>query len=54
MFNDIKLYILNAGSLALSFTDWLEPVLKIMLLSITIGYTIHKWWHLNKSNEKNK
>ena len=54
MFGDIKLYILNAGSLALSFTDWLEPVLKIMLLTITIGYTVHKWWHLNKGDDKDK
>jgi len=52
--NDIKLYLLNAGSLALSFTDWLEPVLKITLLTVTIGYTAHKWWRLNKSNEKDK
>ena len=52
MLNDIKLYILNAGSLALSFTDWLEPVLKITLLAITIGYTVHKWWNLNKGDDK--
>jgi len=54
MLNDVKLYILNAGSLALSFTDWLEPVLKIMLLTITIGYTVHKWWYLNKRDDKDK
>ena len=51
MFNDIKLYLLNAGSLALSFTDWLEPILKIALLSITIGYTMHKWWNINKKEK---
>tara|TARA_R100001591_G_scaffold20872_1_gene29686 strand:- start:2021 stop:2161 length:141 start_codon:yes stop_codon:yes gene_type:complete len=43
---DLKLYMLNASSLALSFTDWIEPILKVLLLSITIGYTIHKWWKI--------
>ena len=52
MISDVKLYMLNAGSLALSFTDWLEPVLKMTLLAITIGYTVHKWWRLNKGNDK--
>lgn len=52
MTDDIKLYLLNAGSFTVSMLDWLEPVLKITLLSVTIGYTIHKWWKLR--NEGNK
>lgn len=52
MADDIKLYLLNAGSFTVSMLDWLEPVLKITLLSVTIGYTIHKWWKLR--NEGNK
>jgi len=28
--------------------DWLEPVLKITLLIVTIGYTLHKWYKLKK------
>jgi hypothetical protein len=42
---DIKLYIINALSLVISMTD-LEPVLKILLLMVTIGYTVNKWYHL--------
>jgi len=52
MTDDVKLYLLNAGSFTVSMLDWLEPVLKITLLSVTIGYTIHKWWKLR--NEGNK
>ena len=52
MTDDIKLYLLNAGSFTVSMLDWLEPVLKITLLSVTIGYTIHKWWKLR--DERNK
>ena len=46
MTQDIKLYILNAGAFSVSMIDWLEPVLKITLLAVTIGYTLHKWWKL--------
>ena len=50
--SDIKLYIMNAGSLAITLTN-LEPGLKILLLVVTIGYTIHKWFGLVNKN-KNK
>tara|TARA_R100000149_G_C5751902_1_gene60914 strand:- start:85 stop:237 length:153 start_codon:yes stop_codon:yes gene_type:complete len=48
---DIKLYLLNAGAFTVTMMDWLEPALKIMLLLITIGYTLHKWW-LIKNTKK--
>jgi len=46
MHQDIKLYVLNAGAFGITMMEWLEPVLKITLLAVTIGYTIHKWWKL--------
>jgi len=46
MTQDLKLYILNAAAFSISMMDWLEPVLKITLLLVTIGYTLHKWWKL--------
>jgi len=46
MTQDIRLYVLNAGAFSVSMIDWLEPVLKITLLAVTIGYTVHKWWKL--------
>jgi hypothetical protein len=46
MADDLKLYVLNAGAFSVSMMDWLEPMLKITLLAVTIGYTAHKWWKL--------
>lgn len=48
MTEDIKLYMLNAGSLSVTMMDWLEPMLKITLLAVTIGYTLHKWYKLKQ------
>jgi len=48
MVSDIKLYVLNALSFGITMMDWLEPVLKILLLIVTIGYTIHRWMILKK------
>ena len=48
MAEDIKLYLLNAGSFTVTMMDWL----KITLLLVTIGYTAHKWLKLR--NEGNK
>jgi len=46
MSQDLRLYVLNAGAFSISMMNWLEPVLKITLLAVTIGYTVHKWWKL--------
>jgi hypothetical protein len=51
MTEDIKLYVLNAGSFTVTMTDWLEPTLKVLLLVITIGYTAHKWYNI-KNDKK--
>jgi len=40
---DLKLYLLNASSFTLASMNWIEPALEILLLALTIGYTIHKW-----------
>jgi hypothetical protein len=45
---DLKLYLLNAASFTVATFDWIEPALEVLLLLLTIGYTIHKWWNLNK------
>jgi len=45
---DMKLYLLNAGAFTVTMMDWLEPLLKITLLVVTIGYTLHKWYRLKK------
>ncbi len=44
---DIKLYAINGSSLMLSFTN-IDAILKIILLSISIGYTLQRWYLINK------
>ena len=47
---DLKIYGLNFGALMLSLTE-IEAILKVMVLAVTIGYTIHKWYLMNKKNK---
>jgi hypothetical protein len=49
---DTRIYLLNGASLVLSMTN-IETYLKITLLLVTIGYTLHKWIHL-KENKNGK
>ena len=49
---DLKLYCLNITSFTIASLDWLEPALKVVLLLVTIGYTVHKWWDLKKSKDE--
>lgn len=48
--SDIKIYTLNFSSFAISMTNT-DIILKITLLVVSIGYTIHKWYLLNKNNK---
>jgi len=48
---DLKIYALNFSSLAISMTS-IDLILKLTLLVVTIGYTIHKWYLMSKKNNK--
>ncbi len=48
--SDIKIFTLNFSSLAISMTN-IDVVLKLSLLVVSIGYTMHKWYLLNKNNK---
>jgi hypothetical protein len=49
--SDLKLGIINFLAFAMSFSS-LESWFKVILLGVTIGYTITKWIMLfNKKNE---
>lgn len=50
-FGDVKMYALNISSLVISISN-VDVGLKIILLLLSIGYTINKWILLR--NEKNK
>ena len=48
---DLKLYFLNAFAMIISFTE-IDMFLKLLLLAVSIGYTIHKWWILGKRKDR--
>ena len=50
MIQDYKILFINMGSLGLSLTD-IDIILKIALLLITIGYTLQKWYLMNKKKK---
>jgi hypothetical protein len=50
-FTDLKIYALNGGSLMISFTN-IDVVLKLTLMLVSIGYTLHKWWLMDKNKDK--
>jgi len=49
---DIKLYALNTTTLGATTFMPFEDVLKIVLLLVTIGYTISKWIGIKKDRRK--
>jgi len=52
--NEIKLYLINGSTLGVTTFTGIEDWLKILLLLITIGYTLTKWASLNKKNGKDE
>ena len=49
-FNDIKILGVNSVVLGVSMTQ-IDIVLKILLLLVSIGYTIHKWYLMYGKNK---
>jgi len=45
---DLKIYGLNLGAFAISLTE-VELLLKVTVLLVTIGYTVQKWYLMNKN-----
>tara|TARA_R110001599_G_scaffold136497_2_gene314925 strand:- start:42 stop:197 length:156 start_codon:yes stop_codon:yes gene_type:complete len=51
MIQDYKILMINAGSFGISMTN-IDITLKIILVLVTIGYTVQKWYLLNKNKKK--
>lgn len=47
---DMKLYIMNFTAIAVSMFN-IDVVLKIILLAVSIGYTLHKWYLMYGKNK---
>tara|TARA_R110000744_G_scaffold358969_1_gene466177 strand:+ start:419 stop:583 length:165 start_codon:yes stop_codon:yes gene_type:complete len=50
---DLKLYALNVTALSVSMTN-IENYLKVILLIVSIGYTLSKWFGLKDEEKKDK
>ena len=51
--SDVKLYLLNVSTLAISFSQ-IDMVLKILLLIVSIGYTVNKWLYLREEKKQDE
>jgi hypothetical protein len=47
---DLKIYCLNLTTLGISFTQ-IDILLKVILVAISIGYTLHKWFLMYEKNK---
>ena len=41
-----RIYVLNLSAITISTFDLIEDSLKLLLLVVSIGYTVQKWWQL--------
>ena len=46
--NELRLYIINGSTLGITTFTQIEDGLKIVLLLVTIGYTVAKWKDIKK------
>jgi hypothetical protein len=44
----LRVYLLNISAMTISTFNILEDSLKLLLLVVSIGYTIQKWWEIKK------
>ena len=44
----LRVYILNISAMTVSTFNIVEDSLKLLLLVVSIGYTIQKWWEMKK------
>ncbi len=51
MITDFRTLLINIGAFGISMTN-IDIILKIILVVVTIGYTVQKWWLLNKNKDK--
>ena len=51
-FDQLKIYLINGGTLGVTTFTQIEMGLKIILLVVTIGYTISKWMDIKKDKDE--
>ena len=50
-YNEVKLWMINMAVITINFTQ-IENILKLILLIISIGYTIDKWIDRRKNKKE--
>ena len=50
---DLKVLVLNTSAFTISMTS-VEDILKIVLLLVSIGFTVARWYDIHKKNKDNK
>lgn len=48
----MKIYAINLSAMTVSSLNAVEDSLKVVLLLVTIGYTIQKWWEIKRKGKK--
>ena len=51
MAENLRMYMINGSVLGLATFSQIEDWLKLILLLVTIGYTISKWTRMKKEEE---
>lgn len=51
--SDLKLYALNTTTMVVTFIN-IESTLKILLLVVSIGYTLQRWYMMNEAKNDAK
>lgn len=51
MTQDLRIYMINGSVMGLATFSQIEDWLKLILLLVTIGYTITKWISVNDDKE---
>jgi hypothetical protein len=51
MITDYKTLLINLGTFIFSMSN-VDVILKVILLLVTIGYTLNKWYLMNKRNNE--
>jgi len=50
MTQDLKVYALSIGTFGISMSN-IDIVLNVTLMLVTIGYTVQKWYIMNKKSK---
>jgi|TARA_B110000971_G_scaffold2645_1_gene2850 hypothetical protein len=54
MTENLKVYMINGSVVGLATFSQIEDWLKIILLIVTIGYTVAKWTKVEKEKKENE